>query len=195
MVKSCPKTISVLNDPKSQFMTPNLGSWFVLHHGGVSVEPSCFLCGKGLNPSQGLQPLVTGSSSAATSAPSNRKHQVPWPSFSFHICLKARRSWARHTGPCVAGSKDPAWAPAARVRGTIRCGWACEWPHRTHGRRRGTAWWGGLGKRGGQAARWPKTGWCLSFGLWCLKALFAPLDVVLSGASVALHGDCQAETS
>lgn len=139
MVKSCPKTISVLNDPKSQFMTPNLGSWFVFHHGGVSVEPSCFLCGKGLNPSQGLQPLVTGSSSAATSVPSNCKHQVPWPSFSFHIFLKARRSWAGHIGPCVAWSKDPAWAPAARVRGTIRCGWACKWPHRTHGRRRGTS--------------------------------------------------------
>lgn len=91
-VKSCPKTISVLYDPKSQFMTPSLGSWFVLHHGGVSMELSCLLHGKGLNLSQGLQALVTGSSLATTSAPSNHKHQIPWPRFSFHICLKARRS-------------------------------------------------------------------------------------------------------
>jgi len=84
--QGCPETVSVLSDPKSQCITPNLGSWFLLHLGGVSVEPPCLLCGKGLNLSQELQPLVTGSSLAATSAPSNHKHQVPWPNFSFHIC-------------------------------------------------------------------------------------------------------------
>lgn len=132
-------------------MTPNLGSWFVLH--GVSMEPSCLLCGEGLNPSQGLQPLGTGSSSAATSAPSNHKHQVPWPSFSFHICLKARRSWAGHTGPCVAGSKDPARAPAARVRGTIRGGWACGHPRRTRGGRHGVAGMPGEARSGSTVAQ------------------------------------------
>lgn len=54
MVTSCPETISMLCDPKLQFMTPNLVSWSVLCHGGVSVEPSCLLCGKGLNLFQGL---------------------------------------------------------------------------------------------------------------------------------------------
>lgn len=59
----------------------------------------------------------------------------------------------------------------------------------------GTAWQECQGKRGGQAARWPKTGWCLSFGPWCLKTPFFPLAVVLSDASVALHGVCQVQTS
>lgn len=106
MVKSCPKTISLLYDPKSQFMTPNLGSWFVLHHAGVSVEPSCLLCGKGLNPSQGLQPLVTGSSLAATSAPSNHKHQVPWPHLlkSQEELGRAHRSLCRREQRPSAGS-------------------------------------------------------------------------------------------
>lgn len=35
----------------------------------------------------------------------------------------------------------------------------------------------------------------LAFVLWCWKIPFSPLDVVLSGASVASHGDCQVETS
>lgn len=78
-VESCPKTVSVLYDPKSQFMTPSLGSWFVLHHGGVSMELSCLLPGKGLNLSQELQALVTGSSLATTSAPSNHRYQILWP--------------------------------------------------------------------------------------------------------------------
>lgn len=43
-------------------------------------------------------PLITGSTLAAISAPSNHKHQVLWLSFHSHICLKARRSWAGHTG-------------------------------------------------------------------------------------------------
>lgn len=80
-VESCSKTTSMLCDPKSQFMTPNLDFWFVLHHargwdwvrfedpfqpklfhdsGGVSVEPSCLLCGQGLSLSQSSESWLRG---------------------------------------------------------------------------------------------------------------------------------------